>query len=182
MPLSDFRVGSGQRVHAGKKGKLYPPPGKVGGGGAIYVSRAAVRGPDAHLWAALKVAVDVLDLAIQVNSIDTGQHSPNSRHYAGLAVDINKVGERRDSWQQATMTNPFAVELVDLFLHAGWQIGEGDPFRAGILLGPPRTKWNSSGIDHSTHLHLSLARLPRPPGSTEDEGQWEGVGGDDEHC
>jgi len=167
MPLAEFRYASGHKVHAGDKGRVYPPKGYVGGGGVIYVLRAAIHGPDANLWGALKVASDDLNVTLQVNSFDTGTHSPNSRHYAGLAADINKMGDKRSTWQQVTMNNRFAVEFVDLFLAAGWRIGEGDPTRAGILLGPPHSRWNPTGIDHTTHLHLSIARFrpgEMPPG------------------
>jgi hypothetical protein len=162
MPLSQFRYASGQKVHAGDSGKVYPPPGSAGGGGAIYVSRPAPHGIDANLWGALKVCVDQLDLSINCNSLTTGKHSEGSRHYAGLAADINKIGPSPGQWKQATLGNASAVRLVRYLLANGWSVGEGDPTRPAILFGPVGHSWNPSRVDHSTHLHVSVAR--RRPG------------------
>lgn len=159
MPLSDYQRGTGQLVHAGEKGKVYSNVGQ------LYVSRAALHGFDANLFACLKIIVDTLALKININSIDTGTHSPNSRHYGGRAIDtnkVNKVGQK--GWKQQTQSNPLSIAIVELCRREGWHIGEGGNF-PGVLLGPPWSSFNPTAWDHATHLHLSIARAPHAPGA-----------------
>lgn len=168
MPLSDFRFGTGELVHAGKKGRVYSNVGQ------IYVTRPAKAGFDANLFGALKVIVDSLKIAINVNSVDTGRHSTNSRHYDHRAVDTNKVRKiGNKSWQQQAQSNRLSIAIVNLALENGWHIGEGGNF-PGVLLGPPWSTFNPTAFDHATHLHLSIARRPgapgAPPGDTSHDG------------
>lgn len=152
MPLSDYRYPSGLRVHAGEKGQVYANRG------AIYFARAPVHGPDANLFGALKWLVDHLECALQVSSVDTGQHVPSSRHYVGLAADLSRIGPSRAKWTSFTVHNELGLELVRLCLASGWHIGEGHPEQAGILLGPVHTQYNTSAVDHADHCHISIAR------------------------
>ncbi len=155
MPISDYLRATGVLIHAGETGVLYSNVGR------IIVAKAAIRGIDQNLWACLKIAVDHLKLDVNVNSIDTGQHVQNSRHYQGRAADINKFSVVGDETpDQAMLTNPKALQMVEYLLIEGFHVGEGKPW-AAILFGPPRTRWNPSRIDHTTHLHVSLAPKPR---------------------
>lgn len=152
MPLADFKYGTGELLHGGEAGRLYSNVGQ------IYVSRAGVKGFDANLFGALKVIVDTLRVKINVNSIDTGTHSPNSRHYANRAIDSNKIARvGKADWQQQTATNPLSLDFMRLCLDSGWHIGEGGNW-PGVLLGPPFTVFNPTPYDHATHLHMSIAR------------------------
>jgi len=154
VPISDYLRASGTRVHAGETGQVYLNVGK------IAISKASIRGMDANLFAVLKIVVDQLTLSINVNSVDTGQHAKGSRHYVGRAVDINKISRMGDTTpDQAMLTNLLAREMVEYLLAEGFHVGEGKPW-AAVLFGPPRTRWNTSKADHTTHLHMSLA--PRP--------------------
>ncbi len=155
MPISDYLRATGILVHAGETGEVYENVGR------ITISNAAIRGVDQNMWACLKIAVDELKLAINVNSIDTGAHAKGSRHYVGRAVDINKISAVGDTTpDQAMLSNPKAREMIEYLLAEGFHIGEGKPW-AAILFGPPRTRWNPSTSDHTTHLHMSLAPKPR---------------------
>ncbi len=158
MPLTDYLTASGQRVHGGQQGLVYSNAGR------IWISTPAHIGIDSNLFACLKICVDILHLSINVNSIDTGQHSLNSRHYTGRAADINKVGPILGSQQQATLTNPHAQRLVHYLMANGFRAGEGGPW-ASILWGPIHTSLNPSSINHSTHLHCSVPYAVGAPGS-----------------
>lgn len=143
--------GSGSRILNGKQGMLYV------GKGRIECSRAAHTGIDANLWSALKLAVDDLGIVIIVNSIDTGQHTPNSRHYVGCAVDINRVGTVTGKLLGATLGNPAAMMLVSYLQRSGFRVGEGGPW-AALLFGPAHTALNPTDLPHTNHLHVSIAR------------------------
>lgn len=154
MPVSDYLRASGVRIKPGVTGEVYENVGR------ITISKAATRGMDQNMFAVLKIVVDQLKLSVQINSIDTGLHSPGSRHYVGRAVDINKISDVGDSTpDQAMLNNPKAIQMVEYLLAEGFHIGEGKPW-AAILFGPPRTRWNPSRSDHVNHLHMSLG--PRP--------------------
>lgn len=164
MPASDYRYASGQAVKAGEKGQVYQNVGR------LYYQRGCSSGVDAHLHAVLKILVDEHAVALNVNSLCTGKHSKNSRHYAKpcLAADCNKVGKTKATWQPFTVHNPDGQRIVEYLLDNGWLIGEGEPTRPGLLLGPARSRWNPTSIDHSTHLHMSIARWApgmMPPGA-----------------
>lgn len=153
--MSDYLRASGVLVHKGETGEVYENVGR------INISKASIRGMDQNLFACLKIVVDQLKLAINVNSIDTGAHAKGSRHYVGRAADINKISDVADTTpDQAMLTNPKALEMVEYLLAEGFHVGEGKPW-AAVLFGPPRTRWNPSTSDHTTHLHLSLAPRPR---------------------
>jgi hypothetical protein len=158
MPLQDFLEPAGTLVHAGETGCVYSKVGQ------IWISRAATRGVDANLWGALKHCVDVLGLKINVNSIDTGQHARNSRHYQGRAVDINRVddvgGPSTAPMIHATLANPYAVRLVNYLLANGFGIGERKRGQSqdGVIFGPPGHKWNPTTSDHHHHVHISLVK------------------------
>jgi hypothetical protein len=152
VPIETFVHASGIRVHAGQQGLLYQNVGK------IRVSKASIHGVDQNLWAILKIVVDELAFTINVNSIDTGQHIPNSRHASGRAVDINRVGAVTETPGQATLANAAAMRLVRLLRAHGFHVGEGAPPRPGLLFGPVHTPLNPTGIDHAMHLHMSIPR------------------------
>ena len=155
MPIADFLAASGVRVHAHEIGLLYASEG------SLWVSKPAIRGIDSHLFACLKIACDECQLALNVNSIDTGEHAPNSRHYQGRAVDINKVVVSGQSFKatgaQATLENPRALKLLHYLLAQGFRIGEGGAW-PGLFFGPPHTRYCPIAVDHSRHLHVSLPR------------------------
>jgi hypothetical protein len=159
MALTDFLDPLGTRVHAGVTGCVYE------GRGQIWISTASIRGVDANLWGALKHCVDVLGLKIQVNSIDTGQHAPASRHYQGRAVDINRVEQAVGSPQgapswRATTGNTSACRLVSYLLANGFGIGERrrGQSQAGVIFGPPGHQWNPTSSDHHHHIHVSIVK------------------------
>ena len=159
MPLTDFLEASGKCVHAGVTGCLYESRA-----GEIWVSKAAIKGVDANLWGALKHCVDVLGIKVNINSIDTGKHAYNSRHYQGRAVDINKI-DRMDAGiaaptHQAMLDNVEALRLVNYLLANGFKVGERNKWgsHSGILFGPIKSKYNPTLVEHSTHLHLGLVK------------------------
>jgi hypothetical protein len=154
VPIKDYLQASGVRVRAGQTGLVFRSPS----GGRIYCSKASVRGLDQNLFAVLKHAVTVTGLSINLNSVDTGKHAPNSRHYKGLAVDINKVGEDADSMEQATLQNKSAMRLYFWLRSAGFQIGERQRGQSvpGVIFGPIGHKFNPSGSPHARHLHASI--------------------------
>jgi hypothetical protein len=153
MPLSDYLIASGQRVHGGETGQLYHHEGE------IRVSTAARVGADSNLWAVLKIAVDALKLKLNILSIDTGAHVAGSRHYDGRAVDISQIGPVGAIWSACTPANSYAVQLVNYLLAHGFKAGEG-PHNPGpaLLFGPPRTSLNPSDVAHRHHLHVSLGK------------------------
>jgi len=148
-------VASGVLVHKGDSG-----PSIYSNTGVIDIQTAAIRGVDAHLWGCLKIAADQLTLCLNVNSIDTGKHAKRSRHYEGRAVDINHIQRPQGAVQQATMGNPHARRLALYLLGSGFKVGEGGNWPA-ILFGPPHSAYNPTGVDHSTHMHVSLPRRPK---------------------
>lgn len=158
MPLTDFLNASGQRVHAGETGCVYNRVGQ------IWISRASVKGVDANLWGALKHCVDVLGLKINVNSVDTGGHVANSRHYQGRAVDINRIDRVGSPFvapsHVAELANVEALMLVNYLLAHGFGIGERkrNQSQPGVIFGQPGYKWNPTSLDHSTHLHVSIVK------------------------
>lgn len=154
MPLTDFLEASGKCVHAGETGCLYDSKGQ------IWVSKAAIKGVDTNLWGALKHCVDVLGIKVNINSIDTGKHAYNSRHYQGRAVDINKVSLVSHPFQQAMLDNVEALRLVNYLLANGFKVGERNKWgsHSGILFGPIKSKYNPTLVEHSTHLHLGLVK------------------------
>lgn len=129
------------------------------GGGVIECSRAPLMGIDGSLFGLLKVLVDQLHLHIVINSVDTGRHALDSRHYLHLAVDINKIAHVGEPLAQVTILNEHALAVVHWLLGHGFQIGEG-PHNPGpgVLLGPVGSAFNPSSSDHSGHLHCSLGR------------------------
>lgn len=149
MIPKELLVASGKRGLAGQTGEIYK------GHGSIAIAKAAKIGVDLHLWAVLKLAVDALGLPISISSIDTGKHVAGSRHYDGRAVDISRVGLNGGKWRPATVQNAEAGKLVAWLLANGFRVGEGGPW-AACLFGPPHSEHNSSSIDHSDHLHVSL--------------------------
>jgi hypothetical protein len=158
MPLADFLEPSGVRVHAGETGCVYERVGQ------IWISKASIRGVDSNLWGALKHCVDVLGLKINCNSLDTGRHAVNSRHYQGRAVDINRIdkagGPQGSPMVQATTSNPWAVQLVSYLLANGFGVGErrSGQSQDGVIFGPPGHKWNPTKSDHHHHVHLSIVK------------------------
>lgn len=129
------------------------------GGGLIECSKAPLLGIDENLFGVLKVLVDSLLLHIVVNSVDTGRHATNSRHYAHLAADINKIALVGEKLPRVTILNEHTFAVVHWLLGHGFRIGEGayNP-GPGLLLGPIGSVFNPSDTDHSTHLHMSLGR------------------------
>lgn len=150
MPIADYLRATGVRVHGGEVGEVYKNVGK------ITFARAPIKGADENLFACLKIAADQLKLWIGCSSIDTGTHTKGSRHYTGRAADISEVTPMTDSSPNAAfLTNSDAVRLVTYLLEEGFHVGEGKPW-AAVLFGPPRSRWNSSIVDHRDHVHVSI--------------------------
>lgn len=166
MPASDYRYATRNAVHAGEKGEVYSNVGR------LYFARGCKSGVDANLFAVLKILVDEFECSLNVNSLCTGRHSKGSRHYAlpCLAADCNRVGRSRSTWQPFTVYNATGRAIADYLIKNGWMVGEGDPARPGLLLGPAHSALNPTRMDHSTHLHFSIARWApgSPPGDIED--------------
>jgi hypothetical protein len=164
--LSDFKWASGVLVHADSSGVQYTAQGQ------IVFEKPDPKGIDSSLFAVLKIAVDHLHIAINVNSLTTGTHVPTSRHYSGRAADINRIGSMDGPMMQSTLQNAQALRLVAFLRQNGWHLGEGGPW-PGLFLGPPHTGLNVCGVDHSRHLHVSIPRRPQPgaaPGEEASDG------------
>ena len=164
MPVTDYLEPSG-RFTKKARGLAYRASG------IIWVKRGTHgQGVDEHLWAILKLMADQLRIAIAVSSLNTGTHSPNSRHFWGLAADLSRLAEYDSSLglmerevesllekNPVTMRNPQEPRIVSWLLRNGFQAGEGRP-RPAFLYGPPRSRYNPSTVDHTDHIHISLAR------------------------
>jgi len=70
---------------------------------------------------------------IRISSMVGASHSARSRHYKGLAVDINTINDRPVSWQ-----NPYYKRVLAIFKSMG----------ADQLLGP-------GDEGHSAHIHAA---------------------------
>lgn len=151
MPLSDFRRGTGERVHQGQTGVVYQHLG------AVRFLIAPHIGIDASLFAALKWLADDLRIVIVAGSIDTGKHVEHSRHSVGCAADLVEMYREGQEPLPVTLANPYAKQVVRACLGAGWHIGEGGDF-PGIILGPPHSDFNPTETEHRTHCHISVAR------------------------
>lgn len=165
MPVDDYVVASGVRVHDNESGRLYHNVGE------LFVDHASIRGIDSHLWAVLKICADQLEYRIRLSSIDTGLHVRNSRHYQGRAADIwfvapagGEVGPNGGLGKgKANTNNPYANRLVAYLLDHGFHAGErhGRVSVPGILFGPVGTRWNPSRVNHDDHLHVSVVQRRR---------------------
>ena len=160
---SRLKVASGRLCLAGKMGSVYT------GSGQVILRKAPRRGMDTHLFSVLTSAADDLRLVLEVNSVDTALnvHAPGSRHASGRAVDMNKIGPFPGVAKQATLNNPHAMKLVQYLRVNGWHVGEGGNWPA-ILFGSVHTSLNPSIYDHSTHLHVSIARQVLPGSAGDD--------------
>jgi len=76
------------------------------------------------------------DYALSISEIAGGSHSANSRHYAGVAIDINAI----DS-EPVSASHPDVAEFMQQRRDLGCTevLGPGDP-------------------RHNTHVHAALAR------------------------
>lgn len=164
MPIADFLWAAGQLVHAHESGRLYRAQGQ------ITVEKPDPKGCDASLWAVLKICVDHLRIAINVNSLTTGQHVPTSRHYSGRAADINRVGSMDGPMIRSTLQNVHALRLVAFLRENGWRTHEGGPF-PGLMLGPPNTTLNQTSVNHANHLHVSIPTRPQPGAVPGEDGE-----------
>jgi hypothetical protein len=85
--------------------------------------------------------------------------APNSRHKAGKALDIGSIGPASDV-RRATMDhptlpdNPYAVQFVSWLINHGYTAGSESGQERAVLFGSGR--WNRTGIDHRTHIHISI--------------------------
>src|SRR5207253_3170414 len=111
MPL--FLNGSGLRIWRGKSGLLYA------GKGQVWVSYAPRLGVDSHLITDVKTMSDALELRLWINSTDGGGHVPGSRHYRGLAVDIDQIAPAGKSWRPVLTDNHEARMLVRYLVAQG---------------------------------------------------------------
>jgi len=85
---------------------------------------------DVRILRALKKISDS-GYKIRISSMVGASHSSSSRHYKGLAVDINTINDRPVSWQ-----NPYYKRVLQIFKSMG----------ADQLLGP-------GDKGHSSHIH-----------------------------
>lgn len=151
IDLSPFLKASGDRLNGGKDGVWYDD-----GAGKITCSRAPRIGIDSHLLVLTEDAVSDLRLSVTVNSVDTGQHVPGSRHYDGRAEDIDEIHAYGGEPEVATLENPHAVAFVEHLISNGFVAGHENGPHAAVLFGPVGTKWNATDVDHSTHVHVSV--------------------------
>lgn len=162
--IKQYEIGSGHRILEGKTGTLYS-----GKKGSILVAKAAVVGVDDHLWRALQIAVEAVELCVVVNSIDTpNAHAPGSRHYVGCAVDMDSMGIDHTHLSPVNVLNSHAVLLVKWLLSQGWKNHEGGPY-PGLMLGAVHTEYNGTGLPHVNHLHVSIERPPAHAASSPSE-------------
>lgn len=89
-------------------------------------------------WYAVGYAAAVADLlgipAVTVTSMRDGRHGPNSRHYAGLAVDLRTrhlTPEQKAEWLATLRANldpqGFDTVLESNHLHIEYDPKEGEP-------------------------------------------------------
>ncbi len=136
------------------------PPGQVPvpNAGNIHVQdRESERHTDQRLLNDLTQALTELGLTVTITdaarSAHAGYGAKNSRHIQGKALDIGLVNGKT-----ASLANPDAVRLVQWFISRGY-VTEGGGHSGGhaaFLFGPIGSRWNPSGFDHSTHIHLSV--------------------------
>jgi hypothetical protein len=162
MDLQPYLTASGERILKGVTGKVH------GGKGEIFIVRAAVIGVDRHLMALLMAVVDELRIAMSLNSLDTGEHAPHSRHFSGRAADCSMIGAKGGPLMPATLLNRYAVRYAEFLGAHGMRHYEQGPWGA-VLLGPVHTSLNQTGTAHVHHLHTSIA-AGRPSAAAEEDG------------
>jgi hypothetical protein len=156
MDLTPYLAGSGERILKGVTGKVHD------GKGQITIAKAAVVGVDHNLIRLLMLVVDELGIAMSLNSLDTGEHVPASRHYDGRAADCNLIGAKGGPLMAATLANRYAVRYAEYLGQHGCRHYERGPW-GSVLLGPVHTSLNQTGASHTGHIHTSVYRLPGAP-------------------
>lgn len=149
MPL--YLQGSGLRIWPGQSGLLYA------GHGQLWLAYPPRQGLDSHLVTDLKLACDTLALRLWINSTDGGQHVIGSRHYRGLAVDIDQIAPATKAFRSVTIDNHEARMLVRYLVAQGFKHYEQGDWPA-VLLGPPFSEFNQTSVPHNGHLHISVWR------------------------
>lgn len=149
--LSGYLKASGVRINGGKEGVWYDD-----GKGKITCVKAPVVGIDSHLLTLTEDVVSDLGLSLTINSVDTGQHVPDSRHYDGRAEDIDELHPYGSDPIPVTLANPHAVAFVDHLIANGFTAGHENGPYAAVLFGPVGTKWNMTDVPHEHHIHVSV--------------------------
>lgn len=155
--IKQYEIGSGHRILAGKMGTLYS-----GKRGSIIVAKAAVVGIDDHLWMVAQILVEQMGFCMLINSIDTGTHAPDSRHFVGCAFDTDMIGVDHTHLRAVNVLSSLAVQAATWLHSQGFEYHEMGP-HAAVLLGPVHSSMNETGSSHVGHMHISIQR---PPGAT----------------
>lgn len=108
-----------------------------------------------HLAAMIEAAVKNTSTSININSTTGGMHSPKSFHQFGMAVDINRINNRRIDdpsnasdvmrFQQAVCQLPDIAECFGPFINIRK--------RGSHVVQMPQMR-----ISHLNHLHVSSQR------------------------
>ncbi len=126
------------------------------GKGKLYCATPPRKGIEERLLNILKTMVDALGLSIVISSVDTGSHVLGSRHYSGRAVDVSDAHVYGQGPYPVTINNPHAVACARWAQEYGFVLGrENGPYDA-FLLGPVKTRWNLTAVNHSDHFHISI--------------------------
>jgi hypothetical protein len=149
--ISQYLKASGQRVNGGKLGIWFND-----GKGVLDCTKAPKIGIDSHLLKLEEIVASDLGLVLTINSVDTGQHVPGSRHYDGRATDIDYIELYGADPNPATLANPHAVAFVEHLIACGFVAGHENGPHAAVLFGPVGTKWNATTLDHRGHVHVSV--------------------------
>lgn len=92
---------------------------------------------------------------VNINSTTGGGHSPRSRHYGGMAVDVNRVNGQRvdaDPVAAAALQNAFAAQ-PDIRENCGPTFQHKTPFAGGTPVAVPAVR-----AGHRNHIHASSQR------------------------
>ncbi len=126
------------------------------GHGKIYCATPPRVGIEERLLKILQAMVDANRFSIVISSVDTGKHVLGSRHYSGRAVDVSDIHAYGEGPYPVTINNPNAIKAVRWLIEYGFRAGrENGPYDA-VLLGPTKTRYNLTAVDHSDHCHISI--------------------------
>ncbi len=96
---------------------------------------------------------------INVSATTNGQHAPNSNHYNGTAVDINKVYGKKVS---TSATDLKTAAQVNAFQHSANKPGVGVAHEnygpAGLYKDGARITNDKLQGEHENHIHITIPR------------------------
>lgn len=149
--ISQYLKASGQRVNKGDLGVWFD-----NGKGKLFCTKAPKTGIDSHLLKLAEIVASDLGLSFTLDSVDTGQHVPGSRHYDGRAFDCDVMSAYGQTAEPVDATNPHVIAFVDHLVLCGFSAGHENGPYAAVLFGPVGTKWNQTDVPHAHHVHVSV--------------------------